>query len=74
MSTAPPVPTTPTTLIGPNGTAPGLAVIEQQPQALQDAQPGRAAGAPLAVAALLLLVVFTTVVIRAARAKQARSR
>ena len=61
---------TPTTLIGPNGTAPGMNFIEQQEQPVIDAQTGRAAGAPLAVAALLLLVIFTTILVRAARAKR----
>ncbi len=71
---AAPTPTTsaatPSTLIGPNGTAPGMSFIEQQERPVIDAQTGRAAGAPLAIAALLLLVIFTTVLVRAARSKR----
>jgi hypothetical protein len=71
---APIAPTEPavtsSTLIGPNGTAPGMSFIEQQERPVIDAQTGRAAGAPLAIAALLLLVIFTTVLLRAARAKR----
>jgi len=62
----------PTTLIGPNGTAPGMSFIEQQEQPLLDAQTGRAAGAPLAIAAVLLLVIFTVILLRAARARRHR--
>ena len=61
---------TPSTLIGPNGTAPGMSFIEQQERPVVDAQTGRAAGAPLAIAALLLLVIFATVLLRAARTKR----
>jgi len=57
---------TPSTLIGPNGTAPGMNFVEQQQRVLNDAQPGRAAGAPLAIAALALLVIFTVILLRAA--------
>jgi hypothetical protein len=62
-----------TTLIGPNGTAPGMTFVEQQQQPVLDAQTGRAAGAPLAVAAVILLVIFTMIVIRAARSKRRAS-
>lgn len=68
-----PAPLTSTTLIGPNGTAPGMNFVEQQQQPVLDAQTGRAAGAPLAVAALILLVVFTSVFVRAARARRRRA-
>jgi hypothetical protein len=61
---------TPTTLIGPNGTAPGMSFVEQQEQPIIDAQPGRAAGAPLAIAAVALLVIFSVIVIRAALANR----
>lgn len=61
---------TATTLIGPNGTAPGMSFIEQQEQPIIDAQPGRVAGAPLAIAALLLLAIFTVIVVKAARASR----
>jgi len=47
-----------------------MSFIEQQEQPIIDAQTGRAAGAPLAIAALLLLVIFTTILLRAARAKR----
>jgi hypothetical protein len=61
---------TPTTLIGPNGTAPGMSFVEQQEQPIIDAQPGRAAGAPLAIAAVALLIIFSVIVIRAALANR----
>jgi hypothetical protein len=61
---------TPTTLIGPNGTAPGMTFIEQQEQPIIDAQPGRAAGAPLAIAAVALLIIFSVILIRAALANR----
>ena len=67
------VASTPTTLLGPNGTAPGISFVEQQQQPVLDSTAGRAAGAPLAIAALLFLVVFTTVLLRAARAKRRRT-
>lgn len=61
-----------TTLVGPNGTAPGMGFVEQQPRAdtLDDSTTGRGTGLPLAVGALLFLVVFTAVVVRARRARR----
>jgi hypothetical protein len=59
---------TPSTLIGPNGTAPGMNFVEQRELPLNDSQPGRATGAPLAIAALALLVIFTVILVRAALA------
>ena len=61
--------TTVTTLIGPNGTAPGLSFVEQQQKPVDDSSIGRGAGAPLAVGALILLVVFTFVLLKARRAR-----
>lgn len=46
--------------------------VEQQQRPLNDAQPGRAAGAPLAIAALALLVIFTVILLRAALAHRRR--
>lgn len=64
---------TPSTLIGPNGTAPGMSFIEQQERPIIDAQPGRAAGAPLAIAALALLIIFSVIVVRAALSNRRRA-
>ncbi|MEJ6511039.1 MAG: hypothetical protein QNL59_03815 [Actinomycetota bacterium] len=61
---------TTTTLIGPNGTAPGMNFIEQQQKPLNDSSNMRAAGLPLLFAGIVLLVVFTTVFVRAWRRKQ----
>lgn len=65
-----PASTTSSTLIGPNGTAPGLNFIEQQQKPLNDSSSERAAGLPLLFAGVVLLVVFTTVLLRAWRRKQ----
>ncbi len=65
--------TTPSTLIGPNGTAPGLGFIEQQVRPLQDASSERTAGVPLLLAGVVLLVVFTAVFVRSWRSKQRRA-
>ncbi|MEX1218069.1 MAG: hypothetical protein WEA11_06090 [Acidimicrobiales bacterium] len=62
--------TTTSTLIGPNGTAPGLNFIEQQQKPLNDSSAGRAAALPLLFGAIVLLVVFTAVLVRAWRRKQ----
>ena len=65
---------TTSTLIGPNGTAPGLGFIEQQVKPRQDATGERAAGLPLLIAGVVLIVVFTTMFVRAWRSKQRRTR
>lgn len=64
--------TTTSTLIGPNGTAPGLNFIEQQQKPLSDSSNERAAGLPLLVAGVVLLVVFSVVFVRSWRRKQRR--
>jgi len=69
-ATTSPTGVTSSTLIGPNGTAPGLNFIEQQSKPLSDSSDERAAGLPLLFAAIVLLVVFTTVLVRAWRRKQ----
>jgi hypothetical protein len=68
----PTAPSTTSTLIGPNGTAPGMNFVEQQSKPLNDSSDGRSAGLPLAIAALVLLVVFTTVFLKGRRARKAR--
>jgi hypothetical protein len=40
---------------------------------MQDATPGRAAGLPLAIAAVVILVIVVVAVVRARRARRARS-
>lgn len=62
--------TTTSTLIGPNGTAPGLNFIEQQQKPLSDSSGERTAALPLLVAGIVLLVVFSVVFIRSWRRKQ----
>jgi hypothetical protein len=57
----------PTTLVGPNGTAPGMGFVEQQERPRDDSTTGRGTGLPLAVAALVILVVFTTILVKAWR-------
>lgn len=69
-TTISPAGATTSTLIGPNGTAPGLNFIEQQAQPLNDSRDERQAGLPLLFAAVILLVVFTTIFLRAWRRKQ----
>lgn len=64
---------TTSTLIGPNGTTPGMGFIEQQVKPFQDSTGERAAGAPLLVAGVVLLVVFSIVFLRAWRSKKRRS-
>lgn len=59
------------TLVGPNGTAPGMNFVEQMEVPRDDSSAGRAAGAPLAAGALILLAVFVTVVLRARKARKA---
>lgn len=62
--------TTGTTLIGPNGTAPGMTFIEQQAKPLRDSSNERAAGLPLLFAGVVMLAIFTTMFLRAWRRKQ----
>ena len=62
------------TLVGPNGTAPGMNFVEQMELPRDDSSAGRATGAPLAVGALILLVVFVTILVRARRARKATIR
>lgn len=59
--------TVPVTLVGPNGTAPGMGFVEQQPKPRDDSTTGRGTGLPLAVAALVILVVFTAILVKAWR-------
>ena len=59
------------TLVGPNGTAPGMNFVEQMQVPRDDSSAGRAAGAPLALAAILMLAIFLTVLVRARRARRA---
>lgn len=66
-------PTTAGTLVGPNGTAPGMNFIEQQAKPLNDSSNGKAAGLPLFVAGVILLVVFVFVFVRAWRNKKRQS-
>ena len=64
--------TTVTTLVGPNGTAPGMGFVEQQQKPVDDSSIGRGAGLPLAIGALIILVVFTTILLKARRARTTR--
>jgi hypothetical protein len=65
--------TTPvTTLVGPNGTAPGMGFVQQQQKPVDDSSIGRGAGLPLAIGALILLVVFTFVLLKARRDRGSR--
>lgn len=70
MTTTPANSAPTSTLIGPNGTAPGMNFIEQKQKPLNDSSNERTAGLPLLVAAIVLLVVFTTVLLRAWFRKQ----
>ncbi len=60
----------PTTLVGPNGTAPNMGFVQPAPKPVDDSSPGRAAGLPLAIGALVVLVVFLVIVLRAVRARR----
>ncbi len=62
-----------TTLVGPNGTAPGMGFVEQQPRPLDDATTGRGTGLPLALGGLVLIVVLLAVVVRARRDRRRRA-
>jgi hypothetical protein len=66
--------TTSTTLIGPDGTAPGMGFVQPQAKPVDDSTIGRGTGLPLALGALIILVVFTAVVVRAARQRRATGR
>jgi hypothetical protein len=65
--------TVPTTLVGPNGTAPGMGFVQQQQKPVDDSTTGRGTGLPLALAALVILVVFTTILVKAWRNRGPRS-
>lgn len=64
-----PTPTTAptTTLVGPAGTAPGMGFVQPQARPVDDSTTGWGTGLPLAIAALVILVVFVAILIRAAR-------
>lgn len=62
--------TTSSTLIGPNGTVPGLGFIEQQVRPRQDASGERAAGVPLLLGGVVMMAVVVAVFYRAWRARQ----
>lgn len=64
---------TSTTLVGPNGTAPGMGFVQQQEKPLDDSTTGRGTGLPLALAAVVILVVFTTIFVKAWRNRGPRS-
>lgn len=70
ITTTAPTGVTTSTLIGPNGTTPGMNFIEQQQKPMNDSTNERAAGLPLLFAGVVLLVVFTTIFVRAWRRKQ----
>ena len=60
----------PTTLVGPNGTAPGMGFVQQQQKPVDDSSIGRGTGLPLAIGALIILVVFVTILVKARRARR----
>jgi hypothetical protein len=64
---------TTSTLIGPNGTAPGLAFIEQRSKPLEDSSGEGTAALPLLAGGIIFLVVFTTILVRSWRRKQRRT-
>ena len=64
---------TTSTLIGPNGTAPGLAFIEQRSKPLEDSSGEGTAALPLLAGGIIFLLVFTTIFVRAWRRKQHRT-
>lgn len=64
--------TTVTTLVGPAGTAPGMGFVEQQQQPVDDSTLGRGTGLPLALGALIILVVFVTILWKARRDRSTR--
>jgi hypothetical protein len=59
--------------IGPTGTAPGLNFIQPAEPAIDDSSNTTTFGWPLGFAAVILLVLFTSVLIRARRARGTRS-
>ena len=65
------VPGSGTTLVGPEGTAPGMGFVQPQAKPVDDSTIGRGTGLPLALGALIILVVFTAIVVRAARQRRA---
>jgi hypothetical protein len=64
---------TTSTLIGPNGTAPGLAFIEQRSKPLEDSSGEGTAALPLLAGGIIFLLVFTTIFVRAWRRKHRRT-
>lgn len=64
---------TASTLVGPNGTAPGMGFVQPQEKPLDDSTIGRGTGLPLAMGALIILVVFTAVLVKAWRNRGPRS-
>lgn len=64
--------TTSTPAIGPTGTAPGLNFIQPAEPAIDDSSNTDTFGWPLGFAAVILLVLFTSVLIRARRARRPR--
>ncbi|MBU3702370.1 MAG: hypothetical protein FGM58_10040 [Acidimicrobiia bacterium] len=66
--------TTTSTLIGPNGTVPGLGFIEQQVRPRQDASGERAAGVPLLLGGVVMMAVVVTVFHRAWRVRRRAER
>mgnify|MGYP003498402591 CR=1 FL=1 len=63
--------TAPTTaVIGPEGTAPGMGFVQRQAHPVDDSTTGRGTGLPLAIGALIILVVFLAIVVRAARQRR----
>lgn len=62
--------TTSTTLIGPNGTVPGLGFIEQQVRPRQDASGERVAGVPLLIGGVVMMAVVLVVFYRAWRSRR----
>jgi len=59
--------TIPTTLVGPNGTAPGMGFVQTQQKPVDDSTLGRGTGMPLAIGALIVLAVFVTILLKARR-------
>jgi hypothetical protein len=73
VTTTDSVVSTTSTLIGPNGTAPGLSFIEQQSKPLEDSSGEGTAALPLLAGGIIFFVVFTTIFVRAWRRKQRRA-
>lgn len=64
--------TTSAPAIGPTGTAPGLNFIQPAEPAIDDSSNATTFSWPLGFAAVILLVLFTSVLIRARRARGPR--